>query len=90
MPQPAPPVYHPQRVADVMVPYPAKASVRHWRADILVKFVHAMEPPVTGWIAAALLELYLRQEDPAPVPDDNLFVPVALSDTSHGGRGKQN
>jgi hypothetical protein len=49
-----------------------------------------MAPTITGQIAAALLDLYLRQADPAPVTDGNLFAPVAVGDTSHGGWQKQN
>lgn len=56
----------------------------------LAKLAHAVAPPITGQMAAAMLELYLRQAGSAPVPDGNLFAPVALGDTSHGGWGKQN
>jgi short-subunit dehydrogenase len=90
--QPAPPVYDPQRVADVM----ARLAIRpRSRAIVgapafLAKLAHAVAPTITGQIAAALLELYLRQADPAPVTDGNLFAPVAVGDTSHGGWQKQN
>ncbi|MBV8736342.1 MAG: hypothetical protein JO007_03605 [Alphaproteobacteria bacterium] len=68
--QPAPPVYEPQRVADVMV----RVAIRPRLGAVvggpafLAKLAHAVAPPITEQMAAALLELCLWQADPAPVP----------------------
>jgi short-subunit dehydrogenase len=90
--QPAPPVYDPQRVADVMARLATRPKPRAviGAPAFLVKLAHAVAPTITGRIAAALLELYLRQAAPAPVTDGNLFAPVTMGNTSNGGWQKQN
>jgi short-subunit dehydrogenase len=90
--KPAPPVYDPQRVADAFVslamrPRPAVVIGAPAR---LSKFAHTLAPQLTGWLGSAVLRLYLRQAEPAPVTEGNLFQPAAGPGATRGGWQKLN
>ncbi len=89
--QPAPPVYDPQRVADVMLHLALRPRSRTAVGITaqLAKLAH-VAPNLSGAAAKAMLELYLRQADPAPITDGNLFQPVAEGTNAHGGWKGQN
>ena len=89
--KPAPPVYDPQRVADVMLRLALRprSRVSVGLPAELAKLAH-IAPNASGAAAKAMLELYLRQADPAPITDGNLFHPVSEGAGTHGGWKKQN
>ncbi|HEX2151701.1 MAG TPA: SDR family oxidoreductase [Stellaceae bacterium] len=89
--KPAPPVYDPQRVADVMLRLALRprSRISVGIPARLAKLAH-VAPNLSGAAAKAMLELYLRQADPSPITDGNLYQPVAEGTRAHGGWKTQN
>jgi len=89
--KPAPPVYDPQRVADVMLRLALRPRSRTAVGITaqLAKLAH-VAPNLSGAAAMAMIELYLRQADPSPITDGNLFHPVPEGTSAHGGWKTQN
>lgn len=90
--KPAPPVYDPQRVANVMLRLALRprSGTAIGAPARLAKLAHALAPNLTGMAAAAFLERYLRQAAPAPITEGNLFRPVPEGTAAHGGWKKEN
>jgi short-subunit dehydrogenase len=89
--KPAPPVYDPQRVADVMLRLALRPRPRTAVGITaqLAKLAH-VAPDLSGAAANAMLELYLRQADRSPITDGNLFHPIPEGTAAHGGWKRQN
>lgn len=89
--KPAPPVYDPQRVAEVMLRLALRPRSRRsvGLPAQLAKLAH-VAPNLSGAATAAMLELYLRQADRSPMTDGNLFQPMPEGTSAHGGWKKQN
>jgi short-subunit dehydrogenase len=85
--KPAPPVYNPQRLARKMVSlvkYPKKAATVDSTAAFL-KLAHALFPALTRSIAQKVIKAYLKNADPIPSTDGNLFEPAKFGTSIHGG-----
>jgi short-subunit dehydrogenase len=89
--KPAPPVYDPQTVADVMLHIAVRPRDRTAVGITaqLAKLAH-VAPGLSGAAATVMLELYLRQADPSPLTDGNLFEPMPEKSAMRGGWRKQN
>src|SRR3954447_839755 len=89
--KPAPPVYDPQRVADVMLRLALRPRSRTAVGITaqLAKLAH-VAPNLSGAAAMAMIELYLRQADPSPITDGNLHQPIPEGTSAHGGWKTQN
>jgi short-subunit dehydrogenase len=89
--KPAPPVYNPRTVADVMLRlalHPRSRTAVGITAQ-LAKLAH-VAPNLSGAAANAMIELYLRKADPSPITDGNLYRPIPEGTTIRGGWQIQN
>lgn len=84
--KPAPPVYNPQRLAKRMVSlvkYPKKAATDG--TATFLKLAHAFFPGLTRSITQKVIKSYLKNADPVPSTNGNLFEPAAYGTSIHGG-----
>jgi short-subunit dehydrogenase len=75
--RPAPPLYDPRLVAQAIVDVARspRASVSVGSAATALRMGHAVSPALSGWVGAKVVERYLRQAQPAPRGDGNLYAP---------------
>jgi short-subunit dehydrogenase len=85
--KPAPPVYAPERTAEVIV-----RLARHPRREVVVgamaklaRLEYAVAPRLVEWGLARAIELYLRQAERSSVTDGNLFETMPEPAEVHGG-----
>jgi short-subunit dehydrogenase len=83
--QPAPPLYAPETTAEVIA-----RLVTHPRRQVgavakLAKLEYQLAPRLVEWGLARFIEAYLRQADPAPDTDRNLFAAMPQRAGVHGG-----
>ncbi len=84
--KPAPPVYNPQRLAQRMVSlvkYPKKTATDG--TAVFLKLAHAFFPGLTLSLTQKIIKLYLKNADPVPSTNGNLFEPAAYGTSIHGG-----
>ncbi len=84
--KPAPPVFDPQRLARKMVSlvkYPKKTATDS--AATFLKLANALFPGLTRSITLKVIKAYLKNADPVPYTNGNIFEPAAFGTSIHGG-----
>jgi short-subunit dehydrogenase len=89
--RPPPPLLDPRRVAAeiVSLSQSPRAVTSIGSVAVPARVVHALAPTLTGRLAAQLADLALKNANPAPATDGNLFTP-SRSHSIDGGYRKQN
>lgn len=84
--KPAPPLYDPRLAAEAIVSLARepRPSVTVGAAATALRMGHAVSPALSGWVGAKVVERYLKQAEPAPRTDGNLYAP-SLGNAIDGG-----
>jgi hypothetical protein len=84
--KPAPPLYDPRLAAEAIVSLARepRPSVTVGAAATALRMGHAVSPLLSGWVGAKVVERYLKQAEPAPRSDGNLYAP-SLGNSIDGG-----
>jgi len=87
--KPAPPVYDPRRVAMAIVKLAEKPrpEVMIGSISTLLRFSYGLFPALTRGIASSVIRSYLKNADPMPKSDGNVFGPVDYGNSVYGGWG---
>jgi short-subunit dehydrogenase len=85
--KPAPPVYDPQRVAQVIVQLADRPqdAVTIGSAATFLRIATAVAPRLSRSIAARLIDAYLKKAQPLPYTPGNVMLPVEYGTSIHGG-----
>ncbi|MDB5135999.1 MAG: family oxidoreductase, partial [Mucilaginibacter sp.] len=87
--KPAPPVYDPVRVAQVMVQLAIRPkSIKYvGSASLALKFAHALFPELMTKMTGGVMRTYFKTAQPLPPTSGNLFNTVDYGMSTHGGWG---
>ncbi|MEO3407614.1 SDR family oxidoreductase [Mucilaginibacter sp. CAU 1740] len=87
--KPAPPVYDPVRLAQVMVKVARrpKANTYVGSVSLLFKLSHALLPETVTKMTGFVMKKYLDRADPIALSDGNVFTTVDYGMSRHGGFG---